>query len=282
MSGDIWRSLVDQYPINPRKLRLPLALGICFVITGIMSRPSGIVKPRKLSDDVQARLLELIRSSDYSPGDKLPSERELMRAYEVGRPAIREAMQNLQRMGLIDIKHGERPRVAEPSFGRTIEQMGETMRHLLKHSPVNLEHLKEVRVIFDMEMARIAARKRSDDEIASLNNIIDNQEAANPNSKDFLFCDGQFHREIAAISGNPILASLSEALFSWLTHFHVDLVRKPGMEKLTIEEHRGVLAAIERGDSQAAAKKMSDHLTRANALYHREHDRPEKEISTDT
>jgi DNA-binding FadR family transcriptional regulator len=243
-----------------------------------MSIPSPTIKRRKLADDVQVRLLELIRGSEYIPGDQLPSERELMRTYEVGRPAIREAMQNLQRMGLIDIKHGERPRVAEPSFSRTVEQMGETMRHLLKHSPANLGNLKEARVVFDMEMARIAARKHSVENITKLKKIIDNQEAANPGSKEFLICDGQFHREIAAISGNPIFASLSEALFSWMTHFHVDLVRMPGFEKLTIEEHRGVLAAIEQRDSQAAARKMSDHLTRANALYNREHDRSKKEI----
>ena len=44
------------------------------------------IRRRKLSDDVQVRLLEVIRSADYAPGDKLPSERELMRAYGVGRP----------------------------------------------------------------------------------------------------------------------------------------------------------------------------------------------------
>ena len=91
-----------------------------------------------------------------------------MRLYEVGRPAIREAMQNLARMGLIEIRHGERPRVAEPSFTRTVNQMGETMRHLLTHSPANLEHLKEARVMFETEMAHIAARKRSPDDVSKL------------------------------------------------------------------------------------------------------------------
>ncbi len=243
----------------------------------MMSIPDAPIKRRKLSDDVQAHLLDLIRGSGYAPGDQLPSERELMRTYEVGRPAIREAMQNLQRMELIEINHGERPRVAEPSFTRTVGQMGETMRHLLKHSPANLEHLKEARVVFEMEMARMAARESTEEDVSRLTRIVDRQEASNPDSKDFLIYDGHFHKEIAAISGNPIFASLSEAIFSWLTHFHVDLVRKPGLEKLTIEEHRGILAAIAKGDPKAAAKKMSDHLYRANALYHRDEDRPEKE-----
>lgn len=235
-----------------------------------MSSANSPIQRRKLSDDVQDRVLEIIRSGEYAPGDTLPSEREMMKAYEVGRPAIREAMQNLQRMGLVEIRHGERPRVAEPSVSRMVEQMSETMRHLLTHSPANLEHLKEARGTFETEMARIAAKKRSSSDIERLGRIIDIQEAAIDDSQRFLALDGQFHREIANITGNPIFASLSEALFQWLAEFHVAMVRKPGLEALTIEEHRGILKAISDRDGAAAAKAMADHLYRANALYHQQ------------
>ena len=79
------------------------------------------------------------------PGDLLPSERELMQSYAVGRPSIREAMQSLKRMGLIEINHGERPRVAAPSFARMVDSVSETMRHILINSPATLDHLKEAR-----------------------------------------------------------------------------------------------------------------------------------------
>ena len=240
------------------------------MLSGMMSSDVPI-RRRKLSDEVLERLLEMIRGPDYGPGDQLPSERELMRAYEVGRPAIREAMQSLQHMGLIEIRHGGRPRVAEPSLTRMVEQMGESMRHLLAHSPADLEHLKEARTTFECELAEIAARKRSEADVKRLRQIIDDQENAASEPARFLQYDGQFHREIAAISGNPIFTALSEALFGWLAHFHVDLVRSPGLEKLTIEEHRGILAAIAGKDGEAASKAMSDHLTRANALYRREY-----------
>ncbi len=235
-----------------------------------MSGETSPIQRRKLSDDVQERVLELIRSGECGPGDTLPSERELMRAYEVGRPAIREAMQNLQRMGLVEIRHGERPRVAEPSVSRIVDQMSETMRHLLTHSPANLEHLKEARATFETEMARIAAKKRSGADVERLKRIVDLQEVASDNSRRFLELDGQFHREIAGISGNPIFASLSEALFKWLAEFHICMVRKPGLEALTIEEHRGILKAISDRDARAAGKAMADHLYRANALYHQQ------------
>jgi DNA-binding FadR family transcriptional regulator len=236
------------------------------------------VRHRKLADDVQERLLQLIQSGDLHPGDPLPSERELMQTLEVGRPAIREAMQSLHRMGLLDIRHGGRARVSEPSFGRMIEPMAETVRHLLAHSPTSLEHLKEARAIFEMEMVRIAARKRTQADLQRLERILESQEAAGDQPVRFLELDGQFHREVAGISGNPILAGVSEALFRWLAQFHVDLVRFPGLEKLTTAEHRVVLDAIVARDPTQAAKAMGDHLYRANSLYRRTDDPVEAPI----
>lgn len=225
------------------------------------------IRPRKLADDVQERLLQMIQGGSLGPGDPLPSERELMQALKVGRPAIREAMQGLHRIGLVDIRHGERARVSEPSVGRMIESMGMTMRHVLQHSPASLEHLKEARAIFEMEMAQIAARKRTQSDLDRLRRILERQTAAKSDARQFQDIDGEFHREIAAVSGNPILAAVSEAIFRWLAEFHVDLVRSPGLEKLTLSEHRAILEAIAAKDATRAANAIRDHLLRANALY---------------
>ena len=96
----------------------------------------------------------------------------------VGRPAIREAMQSLETIGLIEIRHGERARVAEPSIGRMVDQISDTMKHILSHSPASLENLKEARATFEKEIARIAARRRSDTDIARLEEIVAEQGGA--------------------------------------------------------------------------------------------------------
>lgn len=228
------------------------------------------IRRRKLSHDVQDRLLAMIRRGDLAPGDLMPSERELMAQLTVGRPAIREAMQNLQRMGLVEIRHGERARLTAPSIGSMTEQISETMRHLLVHSSTTLEHLKEARVTFEVEMARIAASRRTAADVEGLRELIAAQAAARATPEKFLELDGRFHRGIAAVSGNPIFVSLSEALFGWLTNFHVTLVRKPGLERLTLAEHEQILQGIEDGDGGAAGRAMADHLNRANALYHQQ------------
>jgi DNA-binding FadR family transcriptional regulator len=223
----------------------------------------------KLSHGVREKILALIKDGALAPGDPLPSERELMQTLAIGRPAIREALQSLQSQGLVVIRHGERPRVALPSMARMTDQMADTMRHLLTHSPASLEHLKEARATFEMEMARIAARSRAQSDLDRLRSILQSQEAAGSESRRFLEIDGQFHREIASISGNPIFAALCEAIFRWRTDFHMDLVHVPGLEQLTLDEHEAILAAIAMQDSTQAARAMGDHLTRANALYQR-------------
>jgi DNA-binding FadR family transcriptional regulator len=225
------------------------------------------IQKRKLADDVRERLLGMIESGELRPGDVLPSEREMMDSLGVGRPAIREAMQALERAGLIQIRHGERARVAEPSIGRMIDQMTSSMKHLLVHSAASLENLKDARLTFELEMARRAAERRTADDITRLTRTVDEQEALFGNSAAFRLVDGRFHREIAALSGNPIWPAMSDALFRWLNDFHVDLVSVPGKERLTLAEHRGIIAAIASGDPKAAASAMHDHLTRANDLY---------------
>jgi DNA-binding FadR family transcriptional regulator len=193
------------------------------------TKRASVARP-KLAELVQNRLLAVIRAENLRPGDPLPSERELMQSYAVGGPSIREAMQNLKRMGLIEINHGERPRVAAPSFERMVADMSETMRHVLMNSPATLDHLKEARASFEMTIAQIAARKRTKDDVEDLRRILSEQEQARLDSNAFLEADGRFHHRIAIITGNPIFAQLSPSLFAWLAGFHFDLVRKPGLE----------------------------------------------------
>ena len=238
------------------------------MITSPVSRDGHApILRRKLYQDVMDRLLDLIEQRRLRPGDTLPSERELMDLYGVGRPAIREAIQNLSRVGILTVTHGGRTRLAEPSVSQAVEQMSLIARHVLTNSPATLDHLKQARLVYEMEMARQAAVRHSAAAVGELRARIAAQAAALDNPEAFMRCDGEFHREIARISGNPIFVAVSEALFGWLSHFHLSLVRAPGLEQLTLSEHKRIADAIESGDPDDAALAMQEHLTRANNLY---------------
>ena len=225
------------------------------------------IQRRKLYQEVVDRLEARISSGTYVPGDKLPSERELMTQFGVGRPAIREAMQSLERMGLISISHGERAIVTAPDARTVIDQVAMTVRHMLISSSQTLEHLKEARLFFEMGMVRIAADTATDEDIARLRDRLDAHHDSLKDLSTFLEMDKLFHREIAAISRNPIYAAVSQAIFEWLEEFHVELVRVKGAENVTLDEHDTIYTAIAARDPEAAAGAMEQHLKRANKVY---------------
>lgn len=241
-------------------------------MSGMMTEKPQVQKI-KIAAQVRERLLQSL--APLAPGTPLPSERRLMEEFGVGRPAIREALQSLEGAGLIEIRHGGRARIAEPSMGRTLAQIGDTMKHLLIHSPASLENLKDLRLMLESEMARLAARRRTPSDVARLRGAHAAQAAAQGDGREFLRLDGCLHREIAAISGNPLYAVLIEAIFQWLSDFHAGDVSVPGLEALTLREHTDLIDAIEAGDASQAVKVMHAHLTRANDLYRKSNLLPE-------
>lgn len=224
------------------------------------------IRRRKLSDEVLERLLTRIRSGQLKAGDQLPPERELMREYDVGRPAVREAMQQLASMGMIAITHGERARVTEVTVHSMINQFDRTARFLLSESADNIDHLKEARLFLETGLTRMAADKAGPEDLQVLEGIIDDM-VASAGRPEFIDHDMAFHNAIAEMSGNPIFAATSRAMLHWLKDYHVGIVSFKGAEDVSVSEHRQIAERIAAHDSEGAANAMRDHLTRASELY---------------
>jgi DNA-binding FadR family transcriptional regulator len=225
---------------------------------------------RKLSDQVFARLERMITSAELKPGDTMPSERELMQRFGVGRPAIREAMQNLANRGLVSISHGERARVLEVSARSILQQVDLTAKIMLAQSSDSLEHLKSSRIFFERGMAREAAEKANETDIAELQGILERQRQALGQPDAFIAADMAFHRRVAAITGNPIFAAISEAMLAWLKTYHTEMLIWSGKENLTLSEHQEILGRIAAHDADGAETAMRKHLERSQVLYIRE------------
>jgi DNA-binding FadR family transcriptional regulator len=225
------------------------------------------IQKRKLYQEVLDRLMLRIQSGEIAPGAQLPPERELMAQYGVGRPAVREALQALERSGIVEISHGERARVVVPSAHTLIQQIASGARHLLQMQPETLEHLKQARIFLEEGTARMAAERATPDDVATLRARIEAQRAALVQLDGFLALDMAFHREIARVGGNPIFPAIVEAIFQWASDFYQPLVRAPGAEQLTLQEHTRIVDAIEAHDPDAAAAAMRAHLARSDALY---------------
>jgi len=225
------------------------------------------IQRRKLYQEVLDRLMLRIERAELKPGDQLPSERELMTTYGVGRVAVREALQDLARSGIVEISHGERARVATPTARLLIDQIAEGARHLLRIQPETLEHVKEARVFLETGMVRLAAEKATEHDIEQLYLRHEEQRVTLENSEQFMKHDMLFHREIARISRNPIFPAIVEALFGWASAYYQSIVHAPGAESLTLAEHKKIIEAIAAHDGEGAVQAMRDHLNRANELY---------------
>ncbi|QKV18532.1 transcriptional regulator NanR [Oricola thermophila] len=222
---------------------------------------------RKLSDQVLERLRDMMISGELKAGDPMPSERELMERFGVGRPAVREALQSMQSMGLITISHGERSRVGFLSADILFRQADPVAQLLLAMSPDNLEHLKEARRHFELGMVRLAAERATPEDAAVLRGLVEEQRGHLGDAPLFIRTDMQFHATIARMSGNPIFASVSEAMLNWLFNYHTEVLIWTGQEEVTLKEHALIVDNIEAGDPDGATEAMRMHIDRTADLY---------------
>jgi DNA-binding FadR family transcriptional regulator len=241
-----------------------------------MAFPKGAPDPgdrivrRKLSDQVLERLREMIRSGALKPGDAMPSERALMARFGVGRPAVREALQALHQAGLVSITQGERTRVNAMDATTFFEQSDEVARLLLNVSPANLQHLKEVRGMFELGVVRVAAERATVADIADLRAAVDRQRTMiGGDPRPFIEADIQFHMRIAAITANPIITAASQAMLRWLFEYHAALLHWSGKEEVTVAEHSDIVDQIAARAPDRAVEVMAAHLNRSRELYAR-------------
>jgi GntR family transcriptional regulator, sialic acid-inducible nan operon repressor len=227
------------------------------------------IRRRKLGQEVLDRLLNKIQSGNFQPGSHLPSERELMKLYSVGRPAVREALQGLERMGLVSIVHGERARVLPLSAESVVTQMSDIAIHLLSSSRGLLEHLKEARLLFETGMVRIAAQRATDSDIESLRRTLDSQRGNTADLAKSLHADMAFHRALIAISRNPVYCAVGQGILEWIANFYAGPIQGNGADVTARTEYESIIKCIAARDSDAAVKALTEHLNRTNNLYRR-------------
>ncbi|MGL4294549.1 MAG: GntR family transcriptional regulator, partial [Aestuariivirga sp.] len=126
-----------------------------------------VLKRSRLFEQIAEILEQRIRSQQSAPGDELPSERDLMKEFGVGRTAVREALFHLQRMGLVELRPGARARVATPTPAAVMSSLAGSARYLLS-APEGIRHFQEARILFETGLVRDAARLATEQDIARL------------------------------------------------------------------------------------------------------------------
>lgn len=227
---------------------------------------TSTIRRRKLYEEVAAQLESMIASGEYQEGDHLPSEREIMEAFGVGRTSVREALFALQKMGLVNISGGERARVTSPTAERLIGELAGAARHFLSQ-PDGVRHFQEARMLFEEALARRLALIRTEEDVARLEAALADNLRTLENGESFVQTDIRFHYCLSEISGNPIFTALHESMAAWSIQVREVTGAVPGASAAAYRDHQRIFEAIKAKSPEEAAAAMRSHLERVDGLY---------------
>jgi GntR family transcriptional repressor for pyruvate dehydrogenase complex len=229
-------------------------------------RPQEVVFDRlsrtpRLSDTIGDRLLDAILSGRFKVGDALPSERDLGTQFGVSRTVVREAIRTLATRGVVEVQSGRGVRVL-PFDGSPVTQ---AMSLLLRGAPqITFEKVHEVRAMLETHLAAAAAERAGPADIAALEATIVAMAAAD-DIDEASELDVQFHRLVACSSQNELSVVLLDSIAAVLLEHRRSSLALPHSAERWLEEHREILAAIERRDPEGARAAMEAHLANAAA-----------------
>jgi DNA-binding FadR family transcriptional regulator len=232
------------------------------------------IRRRKLSEDLAEQLKAMMISGKLKPGETLPSERELMSTFGVGRSSVREALFSLQRMGLLVIRNGEPAYVTKPSVKALVEELSGAVAHILSDED-GARELQQARTLYEILLVRYAAQNASDEDIARLKAALEENRQAIGRRVDFAKTDVAFHQVLAEIPNNSIFTSLQAALAVWLAEQRSVSLIVPQAEQTAYEAHEEIYNAVASHDPDLAEAAMRRHLEKVGEFYWRSHDHRE-------
>ena len=227
---------------------------------------SNKVLRKKLSSEVRERIEIMIRDEIYPVGSFLPPERELMTLFQVGRPSVREALYQLETMGLVQLMNGGRPKVTHPTPVLMLEQLSGTARLLLER-PEGVEYFDQLRLFLEMGTARHAAEFATKANLEALEIALANNERAIPRASAFAATDVAFHEVLTAIPGNPIFLAVHQALVEWLIDQRPKAINTEAENRVSFEGHRRIAQAILERNPERAGEAMREHLENARRKF---------------
>jgi len=211
---------------------------------------------------VVSHVRDLIERGALKPGDRLPAERDLATQLGVSRPTIRAGLRTLAAMGVVRSRHGSGTYIPEgPPALNT-----DALSFLAALHGFTREEMYEARRILEVGAAGLAAERATAEQVATLAEEVASLFASMQDPQVFLVHDINFHRGVAAASGNPIVASLVEMVSALYYERRRETAVRASERHLrdAAEMHRRIYQAIRARDADTARRAMHDHLMQAS------------------
>lgn len=208
------------------------------------------IKRNTLPKQVVDSIVQLLISGQLKPGDKLPSEMELIDMLGVSRPVLREALSSLEALEVITRKTR-----GGTHFNNKIGSNPFSV--MLALSIGNLPAIIEARMALELGLVAIAAEKITNEQLNRLKETID--EIAGSVDNNYVEADKEFHRIIAWSANNPIMEGMIDPLL--ITFDKMDRQIRERERDVTVQFHTDIYNALVKRDPHEAFTHMYRHLS---------------------
>jgi len=219
---------------------------------------------------VAEQLRSLILSGQLQPTERLPTEPELSAMFGVSRSTVREALRVLSSQNLVTTTRGVSGGsfVAHPEPSHISDFLETSITLLSGTRKVTVAELLEVRELLEVPAARLAAVRRTDEDISRLRRNIEHESGTKPRAEAF---EGHraFHRTVLDASGNALLEIVTRPVFGVLRTRFLRDAAPPEFWTAVNDDHVRILERIEAADADGAGTAMSGHLRQLAATYER-------------
>ena len=219
------------------------------------------IKPKKVSSQIAEQIRSSILNGEFSPGDKLPPERELAEMFGVSRPSVREALNILSSAGLVESYQGGGTVVKSLVESTT----GPPLAELIKVEQERALDVIEVRKCMEGWTAYYAAQRALPEDLRRLESILAEMERNLDEFKPSQDLDAHFHIVIAQATHNIVWLHMMQSIFDAMKVFQQSVWRAVYLtqedHKNLFQHHKAVFVAIRERNPEKARDEMLTHLT---------------------
>jgi GntR family transcriptional repressor for pyruvate dehydrogenase complex len=231
-------------------------------VESVSRKAFRVVRKTRVSEEIIGQIRDLITSGRLKIGDRLPAERELAETLQVGRSTVREAIRAMESLRILEARPGEGTfLVSNPA-----EHQPDPITANAFKSWDNQRKLFEVRMVIEPDLAALAARRASFEQIMKMRETLEEQEAQLKRGESGIKADTAFHFTLAEAAGNDVLFRIMESLMDLLIETREASLQPTGRTARSMRQHKAILRAIESRDPLAAEKRMREHITEMEQL----------------
>ncbi len=218
-----------------------------------------------LTEEIIKRILSIITDLGMRPGDKLPTERELVTRFSVGRSSIREAIKILNAIGVVQIVPGAGMFVGNGNLSLLAKPL--SLGFLMGGR--GTAELIEARHLLEVELAGLAAQRASAEEVAAIEEGLFEMRLRQEDVERYAEADIRFHLAVARGAHNEVLLDLLETLQHIIRNWIFKSIREVEGMPSSLHEHIPIVEAIRGHDPMRARAAMKEHLDQAGGRLQR-------------